>query len=158
MGNSVGRAFHHASNYRRYPNEFGRRTSARSQATPINRPRQPINWLRSPPLTALKSSSPATTNIGSPPGDRLVPSATGGDLPQYGPVWEIILNGGDGYSVEGESAPDPNIPALENCRKELVGITIEVGLALGWIRGLHDYNFQGGKRTSTRSSSACSTC
>ncbi|TXH47827.1 MAG: hypothetical protein E6Q97_26365 [Desulfurellales bacterium] len=64
------------------------------------------------------------------------------------PSGEIILNGGDGYSVEGESAPDHNIPALENCRKELVGITIEVG-ALRWAGFVDytDYNFQGGKRT-----------
>jgi len=64
------------------------------------------------------------------------------------PSGEIVLNGGDGYSESGPSAPDPHIPALENCRKELVGITIEVG-AIRWAGFVDytDYNFQGGKRT-----------
>lgn len=64
------------------------------------------------------------------------------------PSGQIVLNGGDGYSLEGESAPDPHIPALENCRKELVGITIETG-PVRWAGFVDytDYNFQQGKRT-----------
>jgi hypothetical protein len=66
------------------------------------------------------------------------------------PSAKLTLKGGDGFSTFGPSAPDPNIPALRKCRKELVGITVEVG-NIRWA-GFVDhtkYSYKGGKRTLT---------
>jgi hypothetical protein len=66
------------------------------------------------------------------------------------PTCDFTLKGGDGFSTDGPSAPDPHIPHLRNCRKELVGITVEVG-AIRWA-GFVDhtkYAYKGGKRTLT---------
>lgn len=66
------------------------------------------------------------------------------------PTCDFELKGGDGFSLDGPAAPDPNIPALRKCRKELVGITVEVG-PVRWA-GFVDhtkYSFRGGKRTLT---------
>ena len=63
------------------------------------------------------------------------------------PTCDIILKGGDGFSTSGPSAPDPHIPRMRMCRKELVGITVEVG-SIRWA-GFVDhtkYSFRGGKR------------
>jgi hypothetical protein len=66
------------------------------------------------------------------------------------PTCDIILKGGDGFSQDGPSAPDINIPRLRQCRKELVGITVEVG-PVRWA-GFVDhtkYSFRDKKRTLT---------
>ena len=50
------------------------------------------------------------------------------DIPRnQTPTCDFVLKGGDGFSTDGPSAPDVNIPRLRQCRKELVGITVEVG-------------------------------
>ncbi|MGB3484028.1 MAG: hypothetical protein WBB07_17655 [Mycobacterium sp.] len=66
------------------------------------------------------------------------------------PTCDFVVKGGDGISTEGPSAPDPHIPALRKCRKELVPITVEVG-PVRWA-GFVDhtkYNFKDGRRTLT---------
>lgn len=63
------------------------------------------------------------------------------------PTCDMILKGGDGFSTSGPSAPDPHIPRLRQCRRELVGITVEVG-SIRWA-GFVDhtkYSFRDGKR------------
>lgn len=63
------------------------------------------------------------------------------------PTCDLTLKGGDGFSTSGPSAPDPHIPRLRMCRKELVGITVEVG-SIRWA-GFVDhtkYSFRDGKR------------
>lgn len=64
------------------------------------------------------------------------------------PTLDLKLKGGDGFSLEGPSAPDPHIPRMRLCRKELVGITVEVG-AIRWA-GFVDhtkYSYKEGKRS-----------
>ena len=63
------------------------------------------------------------------------------------PTCDLTLKGGDGFSATGPSMPDPHIPRLRQCRKELVGITVEVG-SIRWA-GFVDhtkYSFREGKR------------
>jgi hypothetical protein len=62
------------------------------------------------------------------------------------PTCDFVLKGGDGTNV-GPAAQDNHIPAMRNCRKELVGITVEVG-PIRWA-GFVDhtkYSYKGGKR------------
>ncbi|MGQ9348954.1 Gp37-like protein [Mycolicibacterium gilvum] len=77
-------------------------------------------------------------------GDYLELSA---DIPRNTtPTCDLVLKGGDGTN-EGPAAQDPHIPAMRNCRKELVGITVEVG-PIRWA-GFVDhtkYSYKGGKR------------
>jgi hypothetical protein len=64
------------------------------------------------------------------------------------PTLDFKLKGGDGFSPDGPSAPDPHIPRLRKCRKELVGITVEVG-SIRWA-GFVDhtkYSYKDGKRS-----------
>lgn len=64
------------------------------------------------------------------------------------PTLDLKLKGGDGFSLHGPAAPDPNIPGMRKCRKELVPITVEVG-SIRWA-GFVDhtkYSFKGGKRS-----------
>ena len=73
------------------------------------------------------------------------------DIPRnQTPTCDFVLKGGDGFSTDGPSAPDVNIPRLRQCRKELVGITVEVG-PVRWA-GFVDhtkYQFKKGERTLT---------
>lgn len=73
------------------------------------------------------------------------------DIPRnITPTLDLVLKGGDGFSTDGPNAPDPHIPRLRRCRKELVGITVEVG-AVRWA-GFVDhtkYSYRNGKRTLT---------
>lgn len=72
------------------------------------------------------------------------------DIPRnMTPTCDFVLKGGDG-TRSGPAAQDPHIPALRNCRKELVGITVEVG-PVRWA-GFVDhtkYSYKGGKRQLT---------
>ena len=70
------------------------------------------------------------------------------DIPRNAtPTCDLVLNGGQGTE---ENPGDPNIPRLRQCRKELVGITVEVG-PVRWA-GFVDhtkYSYKDGKRTLT---------
>lgn len=43
------------------------------------------------------------------------------------PTCNFTLKGGDGFSTDGPSAPDPHIKPIRQCRDTLVGITVEAG-------------------------------
>lgn len=87
-------------------------------------------------------------NRASTIGDYIELSA---DIPRNNtPTLDFSLKGGDGSTDDSPSAQDPNIPALRKCRKELVGITLEVG-NVRWA-GFVDhtkYSYKQGKRTLT---------
>ena len=64
------------------------------------------------------------------------------------PTLDFTLKGGDGHSTTGQGAGDQHIPRLRQCRKELVGVTLEVG-PIRWA-GFVDhtkYAYKDGKRT-----------